>query len=66
MNTTEPGIPDPDGFYAALLAAHEGKTEAQSADFHARLVLLLASRCGDQAVLLDCIRAAAEEQPATP
>jgi hypothetical protein len=58
---TEPRIPDPDGFYAALLAAHEGLSEAQSADLNARLVLLLANQCGDQAVLLDCIRAAAED-----
>ena len=58
---TEPRIPDPDGFYAALLAAHEGLDDTQSADLNARLVLLLANQCGDQAVLLDCIRAAAED-----
>ena len=57
---TEPRIPDPDGFYAALLAAHEGLSEAQSADLNARLVLLLANQCGDQAVLLQCIAAARE------
>ena len=57
---TEPHIPDPDGFYAAWIAAHEGLTEAQSADLNARLVLLLANQCGDQAVLLDCIAAARE------
>ena len=28
---TEPRIPDPDGFYAALLAAHEGLDEPRSA-----------------------------------
>lgn len=58
---TEPRIPDPDGFYSALLAVHEGLSEAQSADLNARLVLLLANQCDDQAVLLDCIRAAAED-----
>ena len=57
---TEPRMPDPDGFYAALLAAHEGRSEAQSADLNARLVLLLANQCGDQAVLLACIDAARE------
>jgi len=61
--TTEPRIPDPDGFYAALLAAHEGLDEARSADLNARLVLLLANQCGDQDVLLACIRAAAEDSP---
>ncbi|MCW8182873.1 DUF2783 domain-containing protein, partial [Verminephrobacter eiseniae] len=39
--------------------------EARSADLDARLVLLLANQCGDQAVLLDCIRAAAEAGTAT-
>ncbi|CAN7659374.1 DUF2783 domain-containing protein [Variovorax paradoxus] len=63
---TEPHIPDPDGFYAALLAAHEGLGEAQSADLNARLVLLLANQCGDPAVLLACIRAAAEDPTTTP
>lgn len=64
---TEPCIPDPDGFYAALLDAHEGRTDAQSADLNARLVLLLANQCADQDVLLACIRAAAtaEEDPTT-
>ncbi|SDJ06639.1 DUF2783 domain-containing protein [Variovorax sp. OV700] len=60
---TEPRIPDPDGFYAALLAAHEGLDGAQSADLNARLVLLLANQCGDQDVLLACIRAAVEDSP---
>ncbi|MDO9439117.1 DUF2783 domain-containing protein [Hydrogenophaga sp.] len=65
MNT-ELRIPDPDGFYAALLAAHEGRTDAQSADLNARLVLLLANQCADQGVLLACIQAAAAaEDPTT-
>ncbi|MBN8755075.1 MULTISPECIES: DUF2783 domain-containing protein [Variovorax] len=64
MNTA-PRIPDPDGFYAALLAAHEGLSEAHSADLNARLVLLLANQCADQEVLLACIRAAAEDNPTT-
>jgi len=58
--TTEPHIPDPDGFYAAWLQAHEGLSEAQSADLNARLVLLLANQCADQQVLLACIDAARE------
>lgn len=57
---TEPHIPDPDGFYAALLQAHEGLTDTQSADLNARLVLLLANQCGDQSVLLSCIEAASQ------
>ena len=62
---TEPNIPDPDGFYAAWIGAHESLSDAQSADFNARLVLLLANQCGDQAVLLECIAAArASGEPA--
>ena len=57
MNTL-PNIPDPDGFYAAWIAAQEAMDEARSADFNARLVLLLANQLGDQQVLLDCIEAA--------
>ena len=64
---TEPHIPDPDGFYAAWISAVEGLTESQSADFNARLVLLLANQCGDQAVLLDCIAAARDGcEPSLP
>lgn len=57
MKTT-PNIPDPDGFYAAWVAAHEGLSEAASADLDARLVLLLANQVGEQATLLQCIEAA--------
>ncbi len=55
---TEPNIPRPDDFYAALVAAHEGLPEAQSAALNARLVFLLANQVGDQACLLQCIDAA--------
>jgi hypothetical protein len=55
---TDPNIPDPDGFYAALVAAHEGLSDAASAALNARLVLLLANQIGDQQVLADCIAAA--------
>jgi hypothetical protein len=55
---TDPNIPDPDGFYAALTAAHEGLTEAESAELNARLVFLLANQVGDQRVLLACVGAA--------
>lgn len=54
----EPNIPDPDGFYEALVLAHEGLSESRSAALNARLVLLLANQVGDQRVLLECIGAA--------
>ena len=52
---TAANIPDPDGFYAAWVAAHEGLSDAESNDLDARLVLLLANQVGDQKVLLECI-----------
>jgi hypothetical protein len=52
---TDPNIPDADAFYAALVRAHEGLTEAQSAELNARLVFLLANQVGDQQVLNDCL-----------
>ena len=55
---TQPGIPDPDGFYEALIGAHAGLTEQQSAELNARLVFLLANQLGDQALLLACVAAA--------
>jgi hypothetical protein len=57
---TTPNIPDPDGFYAELLAAHEGLNDDESAALNARLILLLANHVGDRAVLRDAIRKAAD------
>lgn len=54
MNTS-PNIPDPDGFYAAWVAAQDGMSESDSADYNARLVLLLANQVGDMTVLHACI-----------
>ena len=48
-------IPDPDAFYAALVAAHEGLNAEASAALNARLVLILANQVGDQGILLDAI-----------
>jgi len=55
---TDLNLTDPDGFYEAWVAAHEGLSESESADLDARLVLLLANQVGDLQVLLDCIAAA--------
>ncbi len=59
-------IPDPDGFYAELIEAHDGLTDAASEAFNARLILLLANHIGDRAVLSEAItlaRRAGEEKP---
>jgi Protein of unknown function (DUF2783) len=44
-----------DAFYDALIAAHEGLTDAQSELLNARLVLLLANHVGDLGVLREAI-----------
>ncbi len=56
-----PNIPDPDGFYAELLGAHEGLSEDASAALNARLILVLANHIGDRAVLRDALAAAKGE-----
>ncbi len=40
-----------DDFYALLMKAHEGLSEAESIELNARLVLLLANQVGDIDVL---------------
>ena len=65
MNT-QANIPDPDGFYAALVSAHEGMSDEQSAELNASLVFLLANQCGQQQVLLDCIAAARQSVVKNP
>lgn len=57
---TKPNIADPDGFYASLLSAHKGLTEAQSQALNARLVLVLANHIGDRAVLDRALRLACD------
>jgi hypothetical protein len=51
----EPNWSDADGFYEALLEAHEGKSEEESAALNARLILILANQFGDAALLRQCI-----------
>ena len=52
------GLSDPPAFYAALVAAHEGLSEHDSAALNTRLVLLLANHIGDQTVLQSLIEQA--------
>ena len=61
---TAPRIPDPDGFYAELIAAHEGLSDEGSAALNARLVLILANQIGDRGVLSEAIAAARAAGPA--
>jgi len=54
----KPNIEDPDGFYADLIGAHEGLSDAESAALNARLVLLFANHIGDRDILRKAITAA--------
>ena len=47
-----------DDFYEALLDAHQGLSDADSAALNARLILLLANHIGDVSVLLEALEAA--------
>jgi hypothetical protein len=48
---TASNIPDHDAAYAALVAAHRGLSEAESAAFNARLILILMNHIGSREVL---------------
>lgn len=49
---------DADGFYEALLNAHQGLSANESAALNARLVLILANQIGDAQVLAAAVAAA--------
>ena len=56
-----------DDVYAALIAAHDGLTDDESARLNARLVLLLANQIGDAAVVIEAIeRARADKRTLEP
>lgn len=50
-----------DDLYAALLAAHTGLSDEESARLNARLVLILANLVGDVDQVIAAIRAAAPQ-----
>ena len=54
---------DADGFYEALLRAHEGLSDHDSALLDAQLVLLLANQLADPATLQACLDAARAALP---
>lgn len=55
---TMPNIDSPDDFYADLIAAHEGRTDAESEAFNARLILVLANHIGDRDILKEALEVA--------
>jgi hypothetical protein len=56
---TQANLSDADGFYARLMAAHEGLSKRESDALNARLILILANHIGDEAVLGEALDAAA-------
>ncbi|MDJ0826206.1 MAG: DUF2783 domain-containing protein [Rhodobacter sp.] len=50
-----PNLDDHDGFYAELLAAHQGLSEDQSQALHAQLILILANHVGNRQVLSEAL-----------
>jgi uncharacterized protein DUF2783 len=59
---TKANIADPDGFYAELLAVHEGLDDQDSAALNARLILTLANHIGDRDVLSEALAVAAGKE----
>ena len=53
--STSSNFAKPDDAFRALVETHRGLSEAQSADFNAALVLILANHIGDIAVLRDAV-----------
>ena len=58
MLEREPNMKDPDRLYAAIIDAHAGLCDADSAALNARLVLLLANHIGEEAVLREALAVA--------
>ncbi len=58
MLTVKPNFTHADDFYAALIEAHEGLTDAESEALNARLILILANHIGQQDVLIAALDAA--------
>jgi hypothetical protein len=54
----DPNLAAPDDVYEALVSAHDGLTEAESAALNARLILLLMNHVGDADVIREAIEAA--------
>ncbi len=53
--STNSNFAKPDDAYRAIVEAHRGLSDAQSADLDAALVLILANHIGDIAVLREAI-----------
>ena len=52
---TETAFDNPDDFYALLIEAHRGLSDAQSAMLNAKLILLLSNHIGDLQVIREAL-----------
>lgn len=50
-----PNLDDADGAYADLIAAHRGRTDADSNTLNARLILILMNQIGKRAILREAL-----------
>jgi len=50
----------PDDIYNAIVDAHKGRSEAECHAFDAKLILLLVNHIGDEAVIREALKEAAE------
>ncbi len=60
-----PNLTDADSIYNAIIDAHRGLNDAESAVLNARLVLVLANHIGNEAVIREAIEVA-RNAPAPP
>lgn len=61
---TAPNLANPDAFYQRLVELHLERSEEQSRQINASLILLLANHIGDMAVLEQAMQIAADTAPA--
>jgi hypothetical protein len=61
---TESRLADPDRSYRALIEAHRGLSDEDSAALNSRLVLILANHIGEHAVLQEAIALAKQSMEA--
>lgn len=63
---TNARLADPDAAYRAIIEAHRGLTESQSADLNTALVLILANQLGDVAALREALALARATLASSP
>ena len=62
---TESCFPDPDRAYRALIEAHRGLSDEESAALNSSIVLILANHIGDQAVRQETLALARQSMEQT-